>query len=68
MEKNKISDEELERIKNNLDKFSYIDLVAWRNQMIASREINNRLFNLLNDEILRRVYEYDLRSNINKSK
>ena len=68
MEKSEISDEELERIKNNLDKFSYIDLVAWRNQMIASREVNNRLFNLLNNEILRRVFEYDLRNSNNKSK
>ena len=62
--RNKISDEEFERIKKFVNRFSYLDLIAWRNQMIASGEINNRVFDLLNDEILRRAYEIDM----NKSK
>lgn len=62
--RNKVSDEEFERIKKFVNRFSYLDLIAWRNQMIASGEINNRVFDLLNDEILRRAYEIDM----NKSK
>ena len=52
-----ISDEKYEYIKNNIYRFSYVDLVVWRNEMIVSGAVNNRLFNLLNDEIKNRANE-----------
>ena len=61
-----ISDEKLESIKNNIHRFSYIDLVIWRNEMITSGEINNSLFYLLNRELLDRANENKL--NTHKSK
>lgn len=51
----KISDEKYEKIKDNIDRFSYIDLVIWRNEMLTSGAVNNRLFKLLNDEIKERA-------------
>ena len=56
----KINDEKYERIKDNINRFSYIDLIIWRNEMIASSSVNNRLFHLLNNEILRRANELGL--------
>lgn len=66
--RNNITDSELERIKEYIGRFSYIDLIVWRNEMIDSGEINNRLFDLLNTEILNRAYEMDLRNRKDKSK
>ena len=69
MEKNKeISNEKYGEIKKYLGKFSYIDLVVWRNEMITSGNINSRLFNLLNTEILNRACEVDLHKKKDKSK
>ena len=61
-----ISDEKLERIKNNIHRFSYIDLVIWRNEMITSGEVSNRLFDLLNREILNRAKEANIYSQKSK--
>ena len=67
MEKNnEISNEKYEEIKKYLSKFSYIDLVIWRNEMITSGNINNRLFNLLNTEVLNRAYNEDLHNHKSK--
>lgn len=60
VKENKINDEKYERIKSNINRFSYIDLVIWRNEMITSGAINNRLFKLLNDELLKRANELGL--------
>ena len=56
----KINDEKYERIKKYIDRFSYIDLVIWRNEMQTSGNVNNRLFDLLNNEIKKRATEYAL--------
>ena len=56
----KISDEKYERIKKHIHDYSYIDLVIWRNEMVVSGIVNNRLFKLLNDEIERRAKELGL--------
>ena len=68
--KSEITKEKLERIRRFIDRFSYIDLVIWRNEMIACGEVNNRVFDLLNKEVLRRADEMDFykRREDNKSK
>ena len=65
---NEISNEKYEEIKKYLKKFSYIDLMIWRNEMITSGNINNRLFNLLNTEVLNRACEINLHHKKSKSK
>lgn len=50
MEKD-ISNEELERIKKHISDYSFIDLVLWRNEMINSGRVNNRLYHLIDNEI-----------------
>lgn len=53
MEKD-ISDEEFERVKRNLHRFSYLDLVLWQNELLNSGTVNNRLYNLIDNEVKRR--------------
>lgn len=69
MEKD-ISNEEYERVRNNLGKFSYLDLTMWRNQLINSGTVNNRLYNLIDTEIKRRYIERntDNKESVEKSK
>ena len=47
-------------MEENIGRFSYIDLVIWRNEMITSGAVNNRVFHLLNNEIERRAKELHL--------
>lgn len=54
MSKNEISDEKYERIRSHIEEFSYVDLVMWRNDLINSGSINNRLYQLIDFEIKRR--------------
>lgn len=53
----KLNDERYERVKKNIGRFSYVDLVLWVNEMIACGAVNNRVFELLNEEIRRRADE-----------
>ena len=46
-----INDEKYERIKKYIDRYSYVDLVIWRNELISSGKINNRLYALIDKEI-----------------
>ena len=66
--KNEISEEEYERIKKFIHRYSYIDLIIWRNEMITGGNVNSRLFNLINKEILDRAYEKDVHKSKGKSK
>ncbi len=66
--KNDIMDKEYERIKSFIDKFSYVDLIIWRNEMIENGEIYNRVFELFNQEILKRAAENGKLNNNRKTK
>ena len=67
-EKNKISDEEYERIKKHIDKYLYVDLVMWRNELVESGNIYNRLFDLIDYELMRRNVEIHNSKKEGKSK
>lgn len=64
----KINDEKYERVKENIRRFSYVDLVLWVNEMIAAGAVNNRVFELLNEEIKRRADELKYFADKSRSK
>ena len=66
MEKD-VTDQEYERVKSHIEDYSFIDLVIWRNELITARLVNNRIFHLIDNEILKRnskLYEENLRKKI----
>ncbi len=51
------TEEDIEEVKNYFARYSYLDLIMWRNDMIDGGNINNHLFVLIDHEIMRRNAE-----------
>ena len=73
MEKN-ITDEEIDRIRNYVDRYSYSDLTRWFDDMTSKENTDNRLFDIISFELIKRLsrrevtdLEYNrIKSNISK--
>ncbi len=60
MEKRVLTDEEFNRIKNYVGKYSFQDIVRWLEDMLASDVKDERLFDLINYEYLSRIDRKEL--------
>ena len=57
MDNNIISDEQYEKVKKYIDNYTYLDLFKWRNKLIKSGNVDNKLFDLIDYELMKRNVE-----------
>ena len=57
MDNNIISDEQYEKVKKYIDNYTYLDLVTWRNKLVKSGNVDNKLFDLIDYELMKRNVE-----------
>lgn len=63
MEKNQLTDADFDRIKKHVRDFTIQDIIRWLEDMTNNDIRNNRLFDIINHEYLRRVDRKELTDN-----
>ena len=63
-EETKLTDELYESIKEHIKSFTTEEILKWRNNMLDSGKIDNRLLEIFNAELLGRAFEEGVKNRL----